>query len=108
MKLTDQRWVVASTGDCLRVSAEFPLNRIREQIQRDASRWARQGLTFDGVSCDRDESAADVYVVDGKGYQLRTTRRDGFWPVDALQCAASDDWNSNSHFAVDERRERVS
>jgi hypothetical protein len=94
--VNNEHYVVASTGDSLRIDGPQNTVRIRSQMRSDAHRWARQGLVFEGVLCDRVETSADLYLVNGSGYELRTTRRDGFWPVDALQKAASDEWTEHA------------
>jgi hypothetical protein len=96
LAVNKEQLIVASTGDSLLIDDLQSIVRIRSQIRRDAQRWARQGLVFEGVSCDRVETTDDVYIVRGSGYELRTTRRDGFWSVDALQKAASDEWTEHA------------
>lgn len=89
---TQTRWTIDTTGDRLTTDDELPLGRLRDRIRSDAARWARQGLTFEGVSVDRMTGSAETFVVKGQGYELRTISRDGFRPVDALMRVAEDDW----------------
>ena len=67
--MNEQRLNVASTGDSLLADDHQNIVRIRSQIQRDAQRWARQGVVFEGVSCDRVGTTVDVYLVKGNGYE---------------------------------------
>ena len=90
------QWAVDSTADRLHTDDDIPPGKMRERMRRDATRWARQGLVFEGVRVDRDPAASSStpsYVIAGDGYRLHMLQRDGHWPVDALTRASQDDWS---------------
>ena len=90
------RWTIDTTGDRLMTDDEVPPGRMRERIRQDAARWARQGLTFEGVSVERLAGGDRSSIVRGQGYELHTKSHDVFWPVDALVRASQDDWTETN------------
>jgi hypothetical protein len=90
------QWTVDSTGDRLVTADEKePVGRIRDRMRRDATRWAKQGLTFEGVNFERSDSG-DHYVIKGDGYELHTPIPEGCPPLsDALHRASLNDWTES-------------
>lgn len=85
-------WTIGATDDVVTTHDDVPPGRMRDRLRRDAARWSKQGLTFEGVTCDLLPGTVDCYVVKGDGYELRTTAGNGYWPVDALARASQADW----------------